>query len=97
MSENNSFEYMFPLNWVTTIVLNVTMFFFLSQFFHPPAIIGFLFFILPSFTLSQPSTCRSNGQPLSLSHQHIPESFGGSCKVEHHCSGITSTLMRLES
>ena len=78
-------QYLFLLNWVTIIVFNATMFF--HRFSDPPYVMGFLSFILPSFTLSQPF----------LSHQHLPAAFSGNCKAEHHCSGITSTLMRPES
>ena len=69
------------------------------QLSDAPSVMGFFSFILPPFTLSQPSMCRSDGWLLSLFHQHLPETFGGSCKAEYHCSDTTSTstLMRLES
>ena len=66
------------------------------QFVNLP-IMGFIFFISPSFALSHPSTCRLNGWHSFLSHQHLLKTFWGSCKAEHHCSGITFTLMWLES
>ena len=56
----------------------------------------FLFYTV--FLLSSPpSTCRPGFWCWSLSHQHLLEVSGNSCKVENYCSGITSTLMRLES
>ena len=56
----------------------------------------FLFYTI-FFLSSPPSTCRLDRWCWSLSHQHLPEVFGSSCKTENHCSGITSLLMRPES
>ena len=56
----------------------------------------FLFYIV--FLLSSsPSTCRLGFWHWFLSHQHLPEVSGNSCKTENYCSGITSTLMRPKS
>ena len=41
----------------------------------------FLFYTI-FFPSSSPSTCRLDHWCWSLSHQHLPEDFGSSCKVE---------------
>ena len=70
--------------------------FFFSNFSIPLIKIFFLFYIV--FLLSSPpSTCRLGFWCWSLSHQHLLEVSGNSCKVENYCSSITSTLMRLKS
>ena len=94
--ESNTWISIFLLDLVTITVLSTTVLSF-HQLLDALTIMGFFSFILPFFTLSLHSTCRSNGWLLSLSHQHLLEPFSGSYKVEHHCSGITFTSMRLES
>ena len=94
--ESNTWTSIFLLDLVTITVLSTTVLSF-HQLLDALTIMGFFSFIFPLFTLSLPSTCRSNGWLLSLSHQHLLEPFSGSYKVEHHCSDITFTLMRPKS
>ena len=56
------------------------------------------FLIYTVFPLSSSSsTCRPGFWYWFISYQHIPEVFRSSCKAKNYCSGITSTLIRLES
>ena len=64
------------------------------RLFDDPLVMGFFLFIFSFLLLSQPSTCRSDHWFWYLSHQHISDVFGVSCKAESYCSGITSTLMQ---
>ena len=90
------FIYISLLNLITSLVPVLQFFFFFSNFSIPLIKIFFLFYIV--FLLSSPpSTCRLGFSCWSLSHQHLLEVSGNSCKVENYCSSITSTLMRLKS
>ena len=91
--ESNTWISIFLLDLVTITVLSATMSFF-YQLSDDPPVMGFFSFILPPFALSQLSMCRLNGWLLSLSHQRFLKAFRGSYKVEHHCSGIISTLIQ---
>ena len=59
----------------------------------PPPRIFTLIYTISSFS-SLSYTWTIDCLCWSLSHQHLPEIFGGSCKAESYYSGITSTLMR---
>ena len=56
----------------------------------------FLFYTI-LFLSSPRFTCRPGCWLWSLSHQHLPEVSESSCKAKNYFSGITSTLMWLES
>ena len=66
-----------------------SVFLFLLQ--SPSPRVFFLFYTI--LLSSPPSTCRPSCWLWSLSHQYLPEFSRSSCKVENHCSGLTSTLM----
>ena len=66
---------------------------FLSLFWSPFLKVFFLFYTI-FFLSSPPFTCRPSYWCWFLSHQHLTEVSGSSCKAENYFSGITSTLMR---
>ena len=58
--ENSPSIYMVLLDFITITILNATVFF-LYKSSDDPLEMRFYFFVLPSFTLSQPSMCRLDG------------------------------------
>ena len=84
--------YISLLNLITSLIPVFTVF-----FFSIPLIKIFFLFYTVFLLSSPPSTCRLGFWCWSLSHQHLLEVSGNSCKVENYCSSITSTLMRLKS
>ena len=91
--EGSSYIFLLGLYTITVLECIVILLLILSL----PFVMSFFFFISPFFIPSQPCTCRSGCWLWCLSHQHLPEVFVGSCKVECCCSSIISTLMQSES
>ena len=77
--------------WLQVQFLITTVVFFLIS---PPSLSTFLLFFTTSPFSSLPSTWTLECLCWSLSHQHPPEVFGGSCKAEKHYLDISSSLMR---
>ena len=69
---------------------------FLLVFRSPSPIASLFFYTLFPFHLYLPRAGQTIGID-TCSISTFPKSSCNSCKVENHCSGITSTLMRLKS
>ena len=70
--------------------------YFFLNFLIPNLIASFFFYIVSPFHLHLPCACQTvcvDTCPNSTPHK----SSYGSCMAKVHCSGITSTLMRLEN